>query len=156
MNEEAGRPAALALELTAPAKAQTRDARTWLFSLSELAAERFNAALQRELDDLCQSVADRLSGSAAGLGRLPMPDAAASLHFSRPVFQHRFTTAAGKRKRSSSAGVWRIFYALVDKDGDGRPDTLSVLSLRHGGAAPLAPLADESDDDDDHEEKGEA
>ncbi len=101
MNEEVVRP--LVLELTAPAKAEAKDALTWLFGFSPASAERLEAVLSRELADLCQSVAYRLAGSAAGLGRLPVPDPAASLHFSRPVFQHRFTTARAKKRRSSSA-----------------------------------------------------
>ncbi len=144
MNEETARP--LVLELTDRAKAETKDALTWLFGFSPASAERFETALSRELTDLCQNIADRLAGTAAGLGRLPMHDAAASLHFSRPVFQHRFTTAGKQRKRGSSAGVWRVFYALVDRDGDGRADTLSVLSLRHAAAAPFAPAADDHED----------
>ena len=38
-----------------------------------------------------------------------------------------------------------MFYALADRDGDGRPDTLSVLSIRHGAAAPFAPIAEEDE-----------
>lgn len=133
-------PLPLTLDLTAPALAEAADAQNWLlFAQGEQAAERFYAALTRELADLCQSVAERLAGTIGGLGRLPTPDGAASLHFSRPVFQHRFTTGPKqRRKRGSSAGLWRVFYALSDKDGDGRPDTLSVLALRHGAAAPFS------------------
>jgi len=47
-----------------------------------------------------------------------------------------------------------VFYALVDRDGDGQPDTLSVLSLRHGAAAPLAAAGDPEDQD--KEGQGEA
>ncbi len=142
----------LVLDVTGRAEAEVYDALTWLFGFSPASAERFRAVLPQELADLCQSVADRLAGggSAAGLGRLPVPDAEASQHFSRPVFQHRFTTAAKRKRRGSSAGVWRVFYALADRDGDGRADTLSVLSLRHGAAAPFAP----PDAPDDHEAEG--
>ena len=144
MNDEGAVNAALFLEVTGQAEAELNDALTWLLSVSETAARRFRAVLPRELADLCRSVAERLAGSVSGIGRLPAPDAAASLHFSRPVFQHRFTTAA-KKRRNSSASVWRVFYALADRDSDGRPDTLSVLSVRHGAAAPFPPISPETE-----------
>ena len=145
MNDEGAVNAALFLEVTGQAEAELNGALTWLLGVSETAARRFRAVLPHELSALCQSVAARLQGSTpGGLGRLPAPDAAASLHFSRPVFQHRFSTVA-KRRRSSSAGVWRVFYALADRDGDGRADTISVLSVRHGAAAPFPPISQQNE-----------
>ena len=61
---------------------------------------------------------------------------AASLHYSRPIFSHRFQTGKTKAKRSSS-GVWYVYFGLADTDGDGHPDTLSVVTISHAARPPL-------------------
>ncbi|MBC8138656.1 MAG: hypothetical protein H8F28_22480 [Fibrella sp.] len=44
---------------------------------------------------------------------------------------------AKKRARGSSRGLWCVFYALRDDDGDCQVDTLRVCAIRHSAARPL-------------------
>jgi plasmid stabilization system protein ParE len=120
----------LTLAVTRRAQERLREATDWLFGLSEDAADRFNAAIQSELPTLCQSVAEQIA-----TGRPPIPDEAASLAFSRPVHMHLITTS--KRRRRSASGAWRIYFDLQDANGDGTPDTLRVLTIRHAAARPI-------------------
>jgi hypothetical protein len=122
------------LALMVPAEAQTRieDAATWLASLSDDAVDRFRAALEVETTALCQSVAEQI---AAG-SRL-IPDEQASLAYSRPVYLSLFTTTKTKRRRRSASGTWRVYYDLMDLDGDGVADTLRLLTVRHAAARPI-------------------
>jgi hypothetical protein len=64
-------------------------------------------------------------------------DEAASLYFSRPVFQELVSTTKKRQRRSNSA-TWRVFYDVADTDGDGQPDTLRILAIRHSAARPLS------------------
>jgi plasmid stabilization system protein ParE len=135
----------LTLVISQRARERVREATEWLFSLSEEAAERFDAAVQAEMPALCHSVAEQIAG-----GIRLIPDEDASLAFSRPVYLHLFTTAK-KRRRRSPSGTWRVYFDLRDADGDGTPDTLRVLTVRHAAARPLWDVDDGVQDDQDDE-----
>lgn len=123
-------------ETTADAQQQIRETSAWLLNLSAEAAERFNNRLEDELDWLAERVSE---------GLRPLPDEPATLFYSRPVFQHVFRTGQQRRRRTTS-GTWRIYYELRDTDGDGEPDTLHVLSVRHAAVRPLS-IEDDEDVD---------
>ena len=134
------KPGALLLDFSAEGKANLTSARAWLRSFSPEASQRFSTKAVQELGKLCRQYA-----------AVPPPhpmNEAASIFYARPVFGHRFQTGKTTRKRSAS-GVWYVFFDLRDMDGDGRPDMLRVLSIRHA-SAPL--LWEESRDDDEGEE----
>jgi hypothetical protein len=65
------------------------------------------------------------------------PNAEASAYWSQPMYRLKVETAK-KRARGSSRGLWYVFYALRDNDGDGRVDTLRVYAIRHSAARPLS------------------
>ena len=115
---------------------QIKDIEAWLESLpfgGLEAAIRFGETLARELVALCADIAERLASGS----NLPTIDEEASLAFSRPAYKHLFTTAAsGKRKRGQNAGVYLVFYELLDFN------TLQVIGLRHGAAEPLTAYLD--------------
>ncbi|MCX6365546.1 MAG: hypothetical protein NTX57_02415 [Armatimonadetes bacterium] len=102
-------------------------AQTWLKSISTEAFQRFTTVIGRELMALCKYCA---------VNPPTQYNEAASLHYSRPTFSHRFQTGKTKTKRSSS-GVWYIYFGLEDTDKDGRPDTLSVVTISHAARPPL-------------------
>jgi plasmid stabilization system protein ParE len=124
---------ALSLELTDRAYRDVQSAQDWLRSFPEDAAQRFNGALDAQLDFLCRSLAERLAAEE----RLS-PDEDASLAFSRPVYRHTFHTGR-TRQRRSSAGSWRIFYVLLNtKESSDIPDRVRMVAIRHGAARPLS------------------
>lgn len=65
-----------------------------------------------------------------------IPDEAATLFYSRPVFQVILRTGAVRRR--SSSGAWRIYYEFRDTDNDGEPDAVRVLAVRHAAARPVS------------------
>ena len=89
-------------------------------------SQRFATTLYAETAALCQRL---------GEGFRPLPDETASLYFSRPIFQLLIRTSAPKRR--THQGVWRVFYELRDRDGDGSPDLVRVLTIRSAAAPPL-------------------
>jgi plasmid stabilization system protein ParE len=134
----------LRLQITDTAEERINDSITWLESYSEESAQRFVEALEDALQSLCQQVAHDIAR------KVPLhTDELASIYYSRPVFMYLVQT--GKtRKRRSSAGLWRLYYDITDRDQDGQPDTLRFLSIHHAAARPLweepRPEQDEQDD----------
>lgn len=129
-------PAPLLLDFADSGRRDLASARDWLRGFSEEAAARFAVALAACLAETSARLGEKI---AAGRP-LPAPDEAASLTFSRPVYQTVFVTNR-KRARRSSAGVWRVFFDLLDTSSSGgsggRADTLRVLAVRHGAAQSL-------------------
>ncbi|MBC7808670.1 MAG: hypothetical protein H7145_21255 [Akkermansiaceae bacterium] len=41
---------------------------------------------------------------------------------------------AAKRRRGSGTGLWYAYFALLDVQGGGRPDTMQVVTFRHSAA----------------------
>ena len=117
----------LILDFTREGNLSLSQAQTWLKSLSTEAFQRFTTVIGRELTVLCKECA---------VNPPTQYNEAASLHYSRPIFSHRFQTGKTKTKRSSS-GVWYIYFGLEDTDRDGRPDTLSVVTISHAARPPL-------------------
>jgi hypothetical protein len=115
-------------------------AQDWLKTISTEAFQRFTRTIGRELMGLCQSCA---------VNPPIQYNEAASLYYSRPIFSHRFQTGRTKTKRSPS-GVWYIYFSLTDTDGDGRPNTLSIVTISHAARRPL--WEEPQPEDDSHEE----
>jgi len=130
----------LRFEMTAFASSDWRKAVHYLGVFGEEVELRWEAAFSEEIKRLCQNIADQLASQD---GVFDQPDEGASLQFARPVFQQRFQTGR-KKVRRSSAGVWRIFYALDDDDKDGQPDTLRVYAIRHAASKPFPDFEDEA------------
>lgn len=135
------RPSAqpLALDITAEASLEVLKARDWLKTIASEVSQRFASALNQEIRKLRKECA---------INPPTQYNEAASLHYSRPVFGHRFQTGRTKTKRSSS-GVWYIYFGLEDTDRDGRPDTLSVVTIVHAARPPLWEEPREEDEDED-------
>jgi hypothetical protein len=130
-------PLPIRFQFTDRANMEVIDAAQWLGGLSPSASIRFSVILDAALPALCVEVGQRLAA-----GQRPNEfDADASLVFAMPVYQKLVTTTKARRRRNPS-GTWRLFYTLVDSDGDGSPDTLLILSVRHAAARPLS-LGDE-------------
>lgn len=110
------------------AASDIRDAALYLARISPDAGLLFSARLREEIDLLCERWGE-------GVG--PLTDEDATLFYSRPAFVHTFRTGQQRRRRSST-GVWRIVYDVTDADGDGAPDTLRIVAVRHGAARPLS------------------
>lgn len=108
-------------------------------TLAPEAALRFDDAYHACLNDLCRSIPEDIER-----GFRPTPDEDASLALSRPTYRAKFETSK-TRARRSSVGVWYIFFWLIDGDGDRIPETLRVISVRHGSAPPM--WATDSDED---------
>lgn len=131
----------LAVLVTPRAQQEVQRILEWLEGYGAEILARFSAALATEAAATRQQFADKLTaGQPVGL-----IDEGSSLAFSRPTFARRFTTSQ-KRARRSSSGTYLVYYGLADKDGDGRADTLFVLSVRHAAAQPLWSVENESDD----------
>ena len=92
------------------------------------AAQRFGLAYKICIDGLCQAIPKEIERRFP-----PTPDENASLALSRPTYRARFETTK-KRARRSSTGVWYLFFWLIDGDGDHVPETLRVVTVRHGSA----------------------
>ncbi|WP_395090787.1 hypothetical protein [Armatimonas sp.] len=137
---------ALRLLVTDTAEERINDAVTWLQGYSEESAQRFVEAMEDALQVLCRQVAADIQQ------KIPLQtDELASIYYSRPVFMHLLQT--GKtRKRRSSAGLWRLYYDIVDQDRDGAPDTLRFLSVYHAAARPLWEEPRPEQDEDDNED----
>lgn len=119
----------LALVVAPDALADVRAARRWLQNLDERSAERFTHRLEVLLTQLCESLPGKIA-----LTRPPQQDVNASLGLQRPVFQERFYSSAKKPVRRSNASTWRLFYALLDPNGDQQPEVLEVLRVFHAAA----------------------
>jgi plasmid stabilization system protein ParE len=119
----------LRLEIAPQAAQDIRGARRWQKSISPATEQRFTTRLTALLRNLCSELPEKIA-----TGRPPQRDEKASLGLIRPAFQERFYTGAKKPTRRSSAGVWRVFYALLDADGDNQPEALLVLRVFHAAA----------------------
>lgn len=97
-------------------------------------SEHFEACLDAALEKACVRVAGEITES-----RQPFdaPNAEASAYWAQPMYRLKVETAK-KRARGSSRGLWYVFYALRDDDGDGQVDTLRVYAIRHSAARPLS------------------
>ena len=120
-------PPPLLLEFAPEALGAIRKTTAWLATFDGEVHNRFARAVREKVVTLCREAAREVPAQTHEM---------ASLHFSRPVFSARFQTGKTTRKRSS-AGVWYLFYDLVDTDADGFPDLLWVLAVRHAAAMSL-------------------
>ena len=122
------------------AVAEIDEAMNWLRSQpqGEQGAQIFAQRLREEIVLLTARIAE---------GYRPLLDEAASLSYSRPLYQMRFRTGKVRQARSSS-GVWRVFYGLADTNGDGLPDELHVVSVTHAAAHPKDAWLNENSDND--------
>jgi hypothetical protein len=101
------------------------------------AALRFDDAYLACIHDLCRKIPDDIER-----GFPPSPNEDASLALSRLTYRAKFETTK-KRSRLSSVGVWYVFFWLIDGDGDQVPETLLVVTVRHGSAPAMWSEADE-------------
>ena len=93
-------------------------------------AVRFTGEVGLVTRKTCERVAAEIAESGRVFDRT---DEGASLRFAAPVY--RVDVLVGKsRARRSSAGLWYVFYTLVDRAGIGRPDTMFVVAVRHSAA----------------------
>jgi plasmid stabilization system protein ParE len=115
-----------ALTFTDKAKDTIADAYEWLAGFSEDAAARFVVRVPELLEELCEDLAS---------GTPPRFDSDASIFFSRRAFLFLLRTGEGRAR--SSSGAWRVFYELLDTDGDGQADTVQVLGIYHAASRPL-------------------
>lgn len=122
----------LSFETTPDSERQVREIDAFLAAISLEARDRFVASFAETVERLCEELPERIER------RVPLiVDEAASLHFSRPVYRERFETTA-QRSRRSASGVWFLYYLLIDGDGDGQPETLRVVAVRHAAARPFS------------------
>lgn len=132
-------PPPLLFTFVPEAQSSVRTTMDWLATFDTAISERFVKALGERLTELCREGAREVPSQT---------HERASLHFSRPVFSARFRTGKASGRRSS-AGVWYLFYDLVDHDADGFPDLLRVLAVRHAASAPIW-QQNPTDDEDAH------
>ena len=126
----------LRLRITEPAEDQLASALSYLTDNVGLdAAERLNTRLKVELPLLCEQIAREIATVGVPFHA---PDEQASLYFARPVYRLKLETSKTRARRSST-GLWYVYYGLKDSTGQGtKPDTLSVVAIRHSGAPPLS------------------
>ena len=84
--------------------------------------------LAKERERLAGEIASNVTGKP-----FDPVDPDASEYWSRPVYRLRIETVA-RRRRNSSAGLWYVYYALLDVQKTGVPDTMMVLSMRHSAS----------------------
>ncbi|MBC7806921.1 MAG: hypothetical protein H7145_12310 [Akkermansiaceae bacterium] len=107
------------------------------------AAERF----KQRLDEPVNAARVRIAHEILEEGKpLDSPDEAASYALTQTVYRLGVETAR-KRARRSSAGLWFVFYALRDTNGDGVIDTFRVLRLIHSVARPVSKTSVRETDD---------
>ena len=119
----------LALTISPDALREIRSARLWLAGLDPRSEARFSRRLESLLTQLCEELPGRIATS-----RPPQLDEKASMGMVRPVFQERFYTSEKKPPPRSNSSTWRVFYGLLDTDGDGQPEALEVLRVYHAAA----------------------
>ena len=78
---------------------------------------------------LCKELPSKIATA-----RPPQLDPKASMGLMRPAFQELIYTSAKKPPRRSNTSTWRVFYSLIDTDGDKQPDLLEVLRVYHAAA----------------------
>ena len=99
------------------------------------AAERFSRIVSEEIADLLERLAEEIAESVTGKPFDPL-NAAASVYWSQPVYRLVIETSA-RRARRSGAGRWHAYYALQDVAGQGKPDTVKMLAIRHSASLPI-------------------
>ena len=119
----------LELRVSQKATRQIKAARHWLRGLDPTTERRFTRRLDALLTQLCEELPDTIATA-----RPPQLDQKASIGLLRPVFQERFYTSAKKPPPRSSSSTWRVFYGLLDTNGDNQPEALEVLRVYHAAA----------------------
>ncbi|MBC8142228.1 MAG: hypothetical protein H7Y38_12390 [Armatimonadetes bacterium] len=115
----------------------------------EESAARFNDRFDEELDALCQTVAEEIAETGRYHKRIDVP---ASAYHSRPTYRLDVQTVK-KRARRSGSGLWYVYYTIDDADKDGKPDTITVISIYGSRSQPLAINTGQFDLPDDNEEE---
>ncbi|MCX7289390.1 MAG: hypothetical protein NTW20_18110 [Rhodobacterales bacterium] len=119
----------LELRVSQKATLQIKAARQWLRGLDPTTERRFARRLDTLLIQLCEELPSKIA-----TGRPPQLDEKASIGLLRPAFQERFYTSEKKPPPRSNASTWRVFYGLLDTDGDNQPEALEVLRVYHAAA----------------------
>ena len=119
----------LDLRVSQKATRQIKAARLWLRGYDPRTEKRFTRRLDALLTQLCEELPGKIA-----MARPPQLDQKASIGLLRPAFQERFYTSEKKPPPRSNASTWRVFYGLLDTNGDNQPDTLEVLRVYHAAA----------------------
>ena len=98
------------------------------------AAHRFSDALDEALSQECVAVAEQITQTGTPLKQIHEQ---VSVYRSRPTFRLDVRTTK-RRARRRGAGLWYVYYSIVDANGDGNPDTLLVYAVEHSTAQPFA------------------
>ena len=133
----------LYLDLSGDGEAELDAAMTYLTDTQGIDyAVRFTGEVGLVTRETCERVAAEIAEYGKVFDRT---DEGASLRFAAPVY--RVDVLVGKsRARRSSAGLWYVFYTLVDRAGIGRPDTMYVVAVRHSASRPFR-VEDDADDE---------
>ncbi len=127
----------LELQLLQPVYTDIEETLRYREAISPELAEQFSDTLRDTIRSLRQRFA--LEIYADGAGRVSLqPDADASTHYARPVYRHRFATL--KTRRRNSAGRYNIYFTFTGGN-KGRPDTLTILRVRHAGSENIFAVA---------------
>lgn len=131
MSTESKSPDLPPLELRVSQRAilQIKAARQWLRGLDPATERRYVRRLDALLTQLCEELPGKIVTA-----RPPQLDEKASIGLLRPAFQERFYTSEKKPPPRSNTSTWRVFYGLLDTDGDGKPEALEVLRVYHAAA----------------------
>lgn len=137
-------PAPLYFDFSDPAEAEMTAAGKGIRArLGDEAAETFGvnlaAAFTKETARLAEEIAENVTGKP-----FDPVDPDASAHFSQSVYRLRIETAR-RRARRNSAGLWYAYYVLLNVAGQGKPDTMKLLALRHSAARPIGAEGEESE-----------
>lgn len=129
----------LRLDATTEAEEDVRKGAEWL-AKSGGDVERFTSSFAETVLSLTGDISERL---ASGIG-LPPVDEEASAALDEPVRVQMMQTGK-KRARRSSAGLWRVLYALRSTGGRTAPDTLLIVGVKHAGARPFGQPVDDDE-----------
>jgi len=116
--EANGETLPLRIEFTLVAEAEVDDAYLWLQKFGFKTAENWLGGLTAKLENEADLI------STVSLRRQRAPDAPNG----RELFLLLY------RASGSGSSPWHIVYELLDKDLDGKPDTLCVVRVRHAAA----------------------
>jgi hypothetical protein len=119
----------LELRVAQKATLQIQAARRWLRGINPHTEARFTMRLDALLTKLCKELPGKIATA-----RPPQLDPKASMGLMRPAFQELIYTSAKKPPRRSNTSTWRVFYSLIDTDGDNQPEVLEVLRIYHAAA----------------------
>ena len=126
----------LFLDFTDPAEAEMSEAIEFVrFSggngVAERFAERVAEVFAKEVERLAEEITANQTGKPFDL-----PDEAASIRYAKPVYRLRIETATNRR-RGSSTGLWYAYFALLDAQHTGKPDTMQIVTFRHSAGRPI-------------------